>query len=103
MQPFYKNMSKKSLPIIFLASVQSTASLTASVTEADTTRMVTLEGITVISTPKETGSMRQQPSMANILSAPMLEAAHVSSVKEISNLVPNLFIPDYGSRLTSAI
>lgn len=96
-------MSKKSLPIIFLASVQSTASLTASVTEADTTRMVTLEGITVISTPKETGSMRQQPSMANILSAPMLEAAHVSSVKEISNLVPNLFIPDYGSRLTSAI
>lgn len=47
--------------------------------------------------------MRQQPSSVSQLSAGQLEAAQVTSIKGITSLVPSLFIPDYGSRLTSAI
>lgn len=69
----------------------------------DTSRTITLDDITIVSTPKEVGSLRQQPSASSLLSASQLNAAQVTSLKGISALVPNLFIPDYGSRLTSAV
>jgi len=47
--------------------------------------------------------MRQQPTSVTLLGKQQLETAHATSLKEASALVPNLFIPNYGSRLTSAI
>ena len=32
-----------------------------------------------------------------------MQAAQVNSIKNLTGLVPNMFIPDYGSRLTSAV
>ncbi len=64
---------------------------------------VCLDEIEVISTVKENSAMRTMPSAVNILSKQQLEASHTTSIKGVAAMVPNFFMPDYGSRLTSAI
>lgn len=82
----------------------SLLSLTIQATETtDTTRLVELDEATVFSQPKETGSLRQQPASATCLNSSALQHNHVSSLKSVGALVPNFFMPEYGSRQTSAI
>ena len=75
----------------------------AEATEIDTAKVVTLSGIEVVSTPKEFGDMRQQPSAVSVIRRDRLTDNQTTSLKGLSSLVPNFYIPDYGSRLTSAI
>lgn len=67
------------------------------------TPSVCLDEIEIISTVKESTAMRTMPSAVNILSRQQLEASHTTSIKGVAAMVPNFFMPDYGSRLTSAI
>lgn len=76
---------------------------TANASEVDTTKIVQLSGIEVVSSPKESGNMRQQPSAVSQISSKQISNSQVTSLKCISSMVPNFFIPDYGSRLTSAV
>lgn len=66
-------------------------------------REVRLDEVTIVPTVKESTLMRQQPSAVSMISRPQLEAAHITSIKGVSAVVPNFFMPDYGSHLTSAI
>lgn len=61
-----------------------------------------LDEIEVVSS-KEHGGIRQQPSAISVINSQQIESRHITSLKESAPYVPNLFIPDYGSRLTSAI
>ncbi len=70
---------------------------------ADSMKVVNLSGIDIVSTPKESGTIRQQPSAVSAISRDRLEASQVASLKNVSAIVPNFFMPDYGSRLTSAV
>lgn len=98
-------MQKKTTAII--AAIMTAAAINAKSNigvEVDSTRnTVCLDEVEVVSTIKETSRMRQLPSSVSLISNQQIEAAHVTSLKGVSALVPNLFIPDYGSRLTSAI
>ena len=47
--------------------------------------------------------MRQQPSAVTLIGQQRLTDNHITSLKGAANLVHNLFMPDYGSRLTSAM
>ena len=76
--------------------------LTVLAEDIDTSRVIGLHEI-VISTPKESGDMRQQPSSVTLIGAKQMADNRIHSLKNISALVPNFFIPDYGSRLTSAV
>lgn len=72
--------------------------------QTDTVKMESsMDEVVVVSTYKETGSMRQQPSSVSLVSGQQMEEQHITSLKGVSSLVPNFFMPDYGSRLTSAI
>lgn len=71
--------------------------------EIDTLRVVDIEEVTIVASPKETGKLRQMPIGVTLLSQQQLKDAHVNDVKGLTSVVPNLFIPDYGSRLTSAM
>ena len=62
-----------------------------------------LEEVTVVSSPKETSRLQELPVAVSQLSQEDMQRQRVLSVKHISTLVPGLFIPDYGSRLTSSI
>ena len=70
---------------------------------ADTTRVIDIEEVVVIATPKENNRLRQQPLSATSFSQGDMRNNSVTSVKSLSGLVPNLFIPDYGSKLTTSV
>jgi len=78
-------------------------SIQLSAEDIDTSRVVNLSEITVISTPKESGNMLKLPSSVSLIDEQQMMDQRVSSLKNISSIVPNFFIPDYGSRLTSAV
>ncbi|MEG2573657.1 MAG: Plug domain-containing protein, partial [Bacteroides sp.] len=69
----------------------------------DTTRVVDIEEVLVIGSPKETTKLRQLPTSVSLLSQKEMQAQQINSLKNISGIVPNFYMPDYGSRLTSAI
>lgn len=69
----------------------------------DTAKVVDLEEITIIASPRETGKLRQSPNAVSLISQKQIQANQINSLKNISALVPNFYMPDYGSRLTSAI
>lgn len=87
------------------ASTASTAStaLTPDTNPADTIKVVDVEEIVVIATPKENRKLREQPASVTLLSQQQMQEAQVNGIKTLTAVVPNLFIPDYGSRLTSAV
>lgn len=68
----------------------------------DTLKVVDIEEVTVFASPKENRKLRQQPVSVSLLSQKDLQTNRIYSMKGLTSLVPNLFIPDYGSKLTSA-
>jgi outer membrane receptor protein involved in Fe transport len=68
--------------------------------ESDTVRLYALDEVVVVSPVKETNPFRGLPGAASLLPASQVEGMKVISVKDLSTLVPNVFIPDYGSRMT---
>lgn len=93
---------KKSVDIL-LAFAASLAPLTASAdrdvaAESDTT---TLQEVTV--TAIKQGYLQALPLASSVVDAPEAERLGIVSVKGVSDVVPNFFIPDYGSRMTSSI
>lgn len=80
------------------------ALLAGAVSESDTLLTEKQMGeVVVVSSYKETGLVRHQPSSVSLITAKQLTDQHATSLKDVSSLVPNFFMPDYGSRLTSAI
>lgn len=69
----------------------------------DTTKVVDIEEIVVIGSPKTNMKLRQQPTAVSIFSQGNMQAEHITSFKSLTSLTPNFFMPDYGSHLTSAI
>lgn len=66
-------------------------------------KSIELNEVEVVASVRETESVRKQPASYSIISGKQLLANHVTSLKGITGLVPNFFMPDYGSRLTSAV
>lgn len=69
----------------------------------DTLKVMDIEEVVIIAAPKENRKLREQPAAVTLLSQQDMQANQVTSLKSLTALVPNIFIPDYGSRLTSAI
>ena len=69
----------------------------------DSLRVVDIEEVVVIATPKENKKLRELPAATTVLSQKDMQANQVNSVKNLTGIVPNLFIPDYGSKLTTSI
>ena len=88
---------------ILLASLLCAALNIQENATTDTLKQVDLKELEIVSSFKENGLLRQQPSSVSLISQKTMEANHITSLKGVSGLVPNLFIPDYGSRLTSAV
>jgi len=61
-----------------------------------------LNEVTVVST-RETLPLKELPASGTTLSAQTLSDRNISSLKDVSAFAPNFYIPDYGSKLTSAV
>ena len=68
--------------------------------EVDTT--VVLEGVSVTAI-KQQSNLANIGSQATIIGRQSIESQGIATVRGASNLVPNFFLPDYGSRMTSTI
>ncbi|MDR2858813.1 MAG: Plug domain-containing protein, partial [Mediterranea sp.] len=69
----------------------------------DTLKVINVEEVVVIADPKENRKLSEQPVAVTLLSQEDMRTNQVTSLKNLTALVPNIFIPDYGSKLTSAI
>lgn len=69
----------------------------------DTIKTYNLDEIVVTSSTKETNDLRLLPGSVSILSPQAIATRQIDALKDISAFVPNLYMPDYGSKLTSAI
>ena len=79
-------------------------SLAATATEVPTTvgDTLSLDEVTVTAI-KQSADLRSEATALTVIGQQEAERNQVLSVKTASDLVPNLFIPDYGSRMTSTI
>lgn len=90
------------IPTALISAGISSLTLTTP-TPADTLRTISLnETVVVVEGAKELRIPREQPISVTQVGASQLEQRHVQSIKGVSNIVPNFFIPDYGSHLTTA-
>lgn len=69
----------------------------------DSMRVVSLDEVNIISNIKETGGMRQQPASSSHISVDNMSAKGDNGLKALGTMAPNFFVPDYGSKQTSAI
>ena len=86
-------------------AVGCVCSLVVHAGEADTTKIsnqVDLNEV-VIQSFKQERSLNTAPLAASAVNGTMLRNREVASIKDVSSLIPNLFIPDYGSKLTSPV
>ena len=67
---------------------------------ADTT--LTLQEISV-SAIKQSSNMRVQPIASTTIGGPMIERLNIDAMKNVSEMAPNFYMPDYGTRMTSSI
>jgi outer membrane receptor protein involved in Fe transport len=63
---------------------------------------VRLKEVTVKSS-KELHELKSLPASVSLVSESKLAGNEIFSLKDLSSFIPNLFMPDYGSRLTSPI
>lgn len=59
--------------------------------------------VIITSSTKETNNLRTLPGSISIFTPQAIASKQIDALKDISSLVPNLYMPDYGSRMTSAI
>lgn len=71
--------------------------------EQDSLRIVSLDEVNVVSNVKEIGTLRQQPSSSTHISGTQIADKGINDMRAVGTLAPNFFVPDYGSKQTSAI
>jgi len=69
----------------------------------DTIMSFNLDEVVVTSSPKETNDFKRLPAAASIITPQSISGRQINAIKDITAFVPNLHIPNYGSRMTSAI
>ena len=71
-------------------------------TRIDTSRVVDLDELVVVSQPKEALRLRQQPLSSSVFTDRELTMHNVKDMSRLAAFVPTLAVPNYGSRLTSS-
>jgi len=86
---------------IFLSAFASLCLVSSAQVQPDSTHVVRLDEVNIYSN-KETNP-QQTPVSSTILTPKLINAAQITSIKDMSGLVPNFYIPDYGSAMSSAV
>ena len=70
---------------------------------SDTSRVVDLDEVIVVSTPKDQVRLRLQPMSSSVYGNEQLQQLNVHDLSQLSQYVPSFTMPAYGSRLTSSL
>jgi len=63
---------------------------------------ILIDGVTVLESRKETARLNELPAAVSVIGASSIKNKQAQSLKEITMSIPNVYIPDYGSKLTSS-
>ena len=85
-----------------ILAVLMPAALMVKAVQTDSDSTLWLDDVTVTAI-KQTTNLSLQPLASTVLNAGDIEAWNVKAVKNISEIAPNFYAPDYGSRMTSSI
>lgn len=96
-------MKKYSILLLLMLHVCYTNNLSAedNLIPKDSIRMSYVGDEVVIEAFKSNKNLSQLPISATLLSDQIIKERNITNIKEINAFVPNLFIPDYGSKMTS--
>jgi outer membrane receptor protein involved in Fe transport len=89
--------------IVFSVFISIQAAKADNTNPNDTIKMYNIDEVVVTSSTKETNTLLKLPGSVSIISPQAINSRQINALKEISSFVPNLYIPDYGAKLTSAI
>lgn len=70
--------------------------------DGDSIRDVLITDV-IISANKERGKLSQLPISASVMKSTEIKNRNITNIKDFSLMIPNLFMPDYGTKLTSPI
>ena len=70
---------------------------------SDSSKVVDLDEVVVVSQPKEQVRLRLQPVSSNVFGSEQLSQLNVHDLSQLSQYVPSFVMPSYGSRLTSSM
>ncbi len=96
-------MLKSLITLLCISAFSVSGYANADKVKVDTTRVYDIEEVTVYDQPKEFSFLRQQPLSSTSFHSSNLNRLGVTDLRGISNYVPSLVMPAYGSRLTPAI
>lgn len=71
--------------------------------QPDTLKTYNIDEVVITSSTKETNDLRTLPGAVSILTPLQIKGRQMQSLKDLRSFVPNLYISDYGAKLTSAI
>lgn len=72
--------------------------------KTDSTEISTIDLDEVeVNSRRENYKIRELPASVSLLSSKKIKEAGVEGIKDLTSLVPNFFMPDYGSKLTSPV
>lgn len=86
-----------------LLGLQTAKADEVDVNKNDTIKTYAMDEVVITSSTKETNDLRLLPGSVSILSPQAISGRQIDALKDISSFVPNLYMPDYGSKMTSAI
>lgn len=89
--------------LCLLAGFQSIDAKEIGPNENDTLKTYQVGEVIITSSTKETNQLHTLPGSVSVFSPRTITNKQIHALKDISSLVPNLYMPDYGSKLTSAI
>ena len=89
--------------IIFAMVAAWSMAAMASEEAADSSRIVDLDEVVVVSQSKEQVRLRLQPVSSSVFSAQEMQRLQIRDLSDLSNFVPSFVMPQYGSRLTSSM
>ena len=71
--------------------------------ENDTIKTYQMGEVIITSSTKETNAFKSIPGAVSVISPQSIAGRQIHSLKDVGAFIPNFYMPDYGSKLTSAI
>ena len=99
---FAKNTKMKELIVIALCLCGSLQAFAAEEL-SDSSKVIDLDEVVVVSQPKEQVRLRLQPLSSSVYGSEQLQQLNVHDLSQLSQFVPSFVMPAYGSRLTSSM
>lgn len=91
------------MPLMLSANTDAVLSPTANAeSRIDTSRVIDLDELIIVSQPKEVARLRQQPLSSTVFTDRELSRLGICGMSQLAAYVPTLAVPQYGSRLTSS-